>query len=194
MYKRQGVFGLTISAAFFVYPMTFTFRDLIHKFMGKGVSRMVIKIALLINVIMLGIFWIYVKLPPVAGTEFVQDAVSLIFGSLWRIVLASVLAEFISEMIDTEVYQAWVNKFGEKYQWGRVLSSNIIAGPIDITAFKLIAFLGVLPMGVVFANIASEMLLRLALAVISIPLIYIAPSPKTDKLKMFVRGIEKKDG
>lgn len=188
--KMTSFAGLTVSAAFFVYPMTFTFRDLMHKFMGKKVSVIVIKTALLINIVMLGVFWIYVNAPPVPGTEDIQASVSLIFGSMWRIVLASVLAEFVSELVDTEVYQAWVNKFQNKHQWGRVLFSNIVAGPIDITVFKLVAFLGWLPMGVVFANILSEMLLRVGLAIVSIPLIYIAPSPTTEKLKMFVRGID----
>ena len=191
--KMTNVAGLTISAAFFVFPMTFTLRDLIHKFMGKQVAQIVIRTALLINFTMLLIFWVYIAFPPVKGTENIQAAVALIFGSMWRIVLASITAEFISETVDTEVYQAWVNKFGAKYQWGRVLSSNIVAGPIDITVFKLVAFLGWLPMGVVFANILSEMLLRFALAVISMPLIYIPPNPTTEKLKMFVKGLEHTD-
>lgn len=187
--KMTVIAGLTISPAFFVYPMTFTFRDMIHKFLGKQVAQLVIGMALAINIIMLGIFQIYVQLPAVAGAEEIQAAVSLIFGSMWRIVLASISAEFISEMVDTEVYQLWVNKFKQRHQWGRVLFSNLVSGPIDITVFKLVAFLGWLPMGVVWANIASEMLLRVALAVISIPLIYIAPSPSESALRMFVRGI-----
>jgi len=188
--KMTNIAGLTISAAFFVYPMTFTFRDLIHKFMGKAMALLVIRTALAINFVMLAVFWVYITLPPVIGTEAIQSSVQLIFGSMWRIVLASITAEFISETVDTNVYQAWVDKFGQKYQWGRVLSSNLVAGPVDITAFKLVAFLGVLPMGVVFANILSEMFLRVLLAVISMPLIYIAPNPTTDKLKMFVRGLD----
>jgi queuosine precursor transporter len=164
-----------------------------HKYIGKQGARLVIVTALALNAIMLLIFQLYVKLPAVAGTEDVQAAVSLIFGSMWRIVLASILAEFASEMMDTEVYQAWVNKFGERHQWGRVLFSNLVAGPIDIVVFKLVAFAGWLPMSVVWANIGGEMLLRVILAVVTVPLIYLAPTPTTNQLaNIFIRGYKEK--
>jgi len=181
--KQTTLFGLVISPAFFVFPMTFTLRDVMHKYIGKQGARLVIVTALVLNAIMLLIFQLYVKLPAVAGTEDVQSAVSLIFGSMWRIVAASILAEFASEMMDTEVYQAWVNKFGEKHQWGRVLFSNLVAGPIDIVVFKLVAF----------ANIGGEMLLRVILAVATVPLIYLAPNPTTNQLaNIFIKGYKEK--
>lgn len=192
--KMTSLWGLTVSPAFFVFPLTFTFRDLVHKFIGKTGARLVIVTALGINVIMLLIFFIYIRLPAVAGTENIQAAIELIFGSMWRIVLASITAEFCSEMIDTEVYGAWVKRFAEKYQWGRVLTSNVVAGTVDIFVFKMVAFLGWLPMSVVWANVGSEMLLRLGLAIVSIPLIYIAPSPKDSPLKAFVRGLDEIQG
>jgi queuosine precursor transporter len=191
--KQTTLFGLVISPAFVVFPMTFTLRDVMHKYIGKQGARLVIVTALALNAIMLLIFQLYVKLPAVAGTEDVQAAVSLIFGSMWRIVLASILAEFASEMMDTEVYQAWVNKFGERHQWGRVLFSNLVAGPIDIVVFKLVAFAGWLPMSVVWANIGGEMLLRVILAVVTVPLIYLAPTPTTNQLaNIFIRGYKEK--
>lgn len=191
--KQTTLFGLVISPAFFVFPMTFTLRDVMHKYIGKQGARLVIVTALVLNAIMLLIFQLYVKLPAVAGTEDVQSAVSLIFGSMWRIVAASILAEFASEMMDTEVYQAWVNKFGQKHQWGRVLFSNLVAGPIDIVVFKLVAFAGWLPMSVVWANIGGEMLLRVILAVATVPLIYLAPNPTTNQLaNIFIKGYKEK--
>jgi len=181
--KVTQVAGLTFGAVFFVYPLTFTFRDLIQKFLGKKVARTVIVTALAINLLMVLIFQIYVMMKPAPGNEFVQDAVSLIFGSTWRIILASIVAEFISEMVDTNVYSKWVNKFGQKHQWGRVLFSNIVAGPLDVIIFNLIAFSGLWPWDLIVAVTKTEFVIRIAMAVVSIPLIYIAPSPNVEKIK-----------
>jgi len=184
--KQIEVGWLTLSPVFFIYPLTFTFRDMMHKVMGKQVSRIVIVTALVLNFVMLGLFRIYVSTAPAEGSAAVQGAVETVFGSVWRIVLASITAEFISEMVDTEVYQRWVNKFGEKHQWGRVLFSNMIAGPIDIIAFKVVAFAGIWPTAMLFSNLRTEFLFRFVLAAVSIPFIYLVPTPKQQQFKEFL--------
>jgi len=187
--KVTTMFGLTFGAVFFVYPLTFTFRDLIHKTLGVKAARIVIVSALAINVVMLLIFEVYLRMPVVAYDEFqvmVQDASSLVFGSIWRIVLASIIAEFISEMLDTEIYQRFVNKFGQKHQWGRVLFSNAIAGPIDVIIFNTIAFAGLFSTQLLVNLSKTEIFIRILMAVVSIPLIYLAP--QFDELKGKVKN------
>ena len=188
--KATSFFGLTLGAVFFVYPLTFTFRDIMHKVLGKEVAKLVIYTALSINVVMLGIFWIYVNMPVAEGSEWAQPASELIFGNIWRIVVASVVAEFISEMMDTELYQRWVNKWGEKHQWGRVLYSNTIAGPLDVILFNLIAFTGLWETSLILAVVKTEILLRICMAVVSIPLIYLVPTPKSKVMKAVVSKLK----
>jgi uncharacterized integral membrane protein (TIGR00697 family) len=97
---------------------------------------------------------------------------------VYRIVLASIIAEIVSELIDTEVYRRWVDRFSEKWQWGRVLTSNAVAIPIDSVIFVVIAFGGVIPAAAVVAIIWGNILVKVLVTAISIPWIYaVKPGP-----------------
>lgn len=164
--------GLSMDAGTLVYPFTFTLRDMIHKVAGVRVARALIIGAAIINLFMAGLFWVVARLPGVAdtgpGTELFGD----VLAPVWRIVFASILAEVISELIDTEAYSAWVRRFGERHQWGRVLASNALAIPIDSAIFVLVAFVGVVPPGDAWEILTTNVLVKGVVAVASIPLIY----------------------
>ena len=89
--------------------------------------------------------------------------------------LASIVAEVISELIDTESYRLWVERVTTKYQWARVLVSNLVSIPIDSLIFTYIAFWGVLPPAVVFSIFHSNMIIKGITTLISIPGIYLVP-------------------
>ena len=78
----------------------------------------------------------------------------------------------IAELIDTYVYQKWVVRYGYKFQWGRVLSSNAISSPIDSLVFSFIAFYGLIPISVVWSIFVSMVGIKLISSLVSIPLIY----------------------
>jgi hypothetical protein len=171
------VAGLAVDAGTLVYPFTFTLRDLVHKIAGKEAARILIFTAAAINILMAGLFWLVANLPadPVTGpqAEFGQ-----LLSPVWRIVLASILAEVVSELTDTQVYHRWVERMGERRQWGRVLVSNGVAIPVDSAIFVVVAFLGVLPGGVVTEIFWANVIAKGLITIVSIPWIYLVkPAP-----------------
>ena len=178
------LFGKAIDGGTFIYPITFTLRDLVHKVAGKQVARAPIVAAAVINLVMAGFFGLVARLPLVADSGLQSELFADVLGPVWRIVVASIIAEVISELIDTEVYAAWVRRFGPRHQWGRVLASNAVALPIDSVVFALIAFSGigpleaVVPAAVVWEIIYLNILFKGVVTVASIPLIY-AVHPQT---------------
>ena len=48
---------------------------------------------------------------------------------LWRITIASIVAEVVSELVDTEVYHWFVRRVTTRYQWARVAASNAVSMP-----------------------------------------------------------------
>jgi uncharacterized integral membrane protein (TIGR00697 family) len=165
------VAGLSVDAGTFIYPFTFTLRDLIHKTAGIRIARLLIITAAAINVLMAGYLWMVSVLPadPVVGP---QEEFGRVLSPVWRIVFASILAEVIAELVDGEVYQRWVNRVGHRYQWGRVLASNAVSVPLDSALFVLVAFGGLLPVVVVLAIFWSNVLIKGVTTLLSIPLIY----------------------
>jgi uncharacterized PurR-regulated membrane protein YhhQ (DUF165 family) len=64
-------------------------------------------------------------------------------------------------------------------QWGRVLTSNAIAIPIDSIVFVLIAFGGTLPWAVAVSIIWANIVVKGLATIVSIPLIYAVPEDLT---------------
>ena len=110
--KIADVFGRAIDGGTLIYPITFTLRDLVHKVAGKQVARALIVAAAVINLFMAGLFWVVDALPLVADSGAQSELFGAVLGPVWRIVVASIVAEVVAEMIDTEVYSAWVRRFG----------------------------------------------------------------------------------
>jgi uncharacterized integral membrane protein (TIGR00697 family) len=175
--KIITVFGRAVDAGTLVYPFTFTLRDMVHKLAGKQVARALILAAAAINIVMAGLFWMVSQWngDPSAGEQL---AFGDVLAPVWRIVLASIIAEVISEFIDTEAYQRWVDRFGSRLQWGRVLSSNAIALPIDSALFVMIAFAGDLPGSALWEIFWLNVIFKGVVTVISLPWIYLVkPAP-----------------
>lgn len=161
----------SLDAGTFIYPLTFTLRDLIHKVAGTIAARISIFVGAFVNLLMASYFWWVAQASPDMNvgpqSEWVQ-----VLGPQWRIVIASIIAMIIAELIDTSVYSKWVKRFGHKYQWGRVLSSNGISSPIDSLVFSFLAFYGLMPTSVVLGIFMSMVWIKLATSVVTLPLIY----------------------
>jgi len=168
------VAGFSIDAGTFIYPLTFTLRDMVHKVAGIKIARMLILAAAAINLVMALFFKIVAILPPDLAVGS-QSEFSMVLAPVWRIVGASIIAEVISELIDTEGYRFWVEKVTKKYQWARVLVSNALSIPIDSFIFSLLAFWGIMPAAVVLSIFFSNMIIKGITTLISIPGIYLVP-------------------
>jgi len=170
--KIISLFGLSMDAGTLIYPITFTLRDLVHKVAGLKVARLLIFLAAGINLFMAGLFWLVSLLPPDLSVGL-QSEFGLVLSPVFRITLASIIAEVVAELIDGQVYEFWVQRFKERRQWGRVLASNLISVPVDSLLFVVVAFLGTLPLGVIFSIFTSNVLLKLLVAFLSMPIIYL---------------------
>ncbi|MFQ5554154.1 MAG: queuosine precursor transporter [Acidimicrobiia bacterium] len=179
--RLVDLFGKAMDGGTVIYPITFTLRDLIHKVAGKRVARTLIVAAAAINLFMAALFWFVSRFQLIADSGPQSELFADVLGPVWRIVFASIIAEVISELIDTEVYAAWVRRFGETRQWGRVLVSNAVALPIDSVVFAVIAFTGLVPGSIVWEIIWLNILFKSVATAVTIPLIYtVRPHPIVD--------------
>ena len=163
--------GLSVDGGTLVYPFTFTLRDMVHKAGGIATARALIFTAAIINVLMALLFLVVSALPP-DMTVGLQAEFAAVLAPVWRIVAASIVAEVIAELIDGEVYQAWVKRFADRWQWMRVLSSNAISVPLDSVLFAVLAFGWMLPWPVVWSIALANVLIKFAVTLISMPGIY----------------------
>lgn len=129
------VFGL-VSVAVFVFGITFTLRDYVHR-LGRRYVYLMIGVAAISNV---------------------MECVLL--GVPWRIIVASFTAILLAETIDTEFYHRL------KLPWiQRVSASNALSVPIDTLLFNSIAFLGVFDLLTLAAIIWGEIVIKFIIGI-----------------------------
>ena len=170
--KISLIAGFSMDAGTFIYPLTFTIRDLVHKRLGKMAARKIIILAAGINLFM-ALFFHFVAWLPQDPAWGLGKEFTTILGPVWRIVIASIVAEIFSELIDTEIYHLWQSRITTRYQWMRVLSSNTVSIPIDSLIFCWGAFGFLLPHDVVWSIFFANVIVKGAVTIISLPSIYL---------------------
>lgn len=174
-----SIAGLSVSGGTLIYPITFTLRDLVHKVSTAGIARILIFASAGINLFMALLFWLVAELPPDPGVG-AQAEFGLVLAPVFRITIASIIAEVVSELIDTEMYEVWVRRYAQRWQWGRVLASNAVSVPVDTALFTVLAFWGVLPTEVMLSLFLSNILVKFAVTFVSIPGIYLVKEQPKD--------------
>lgn len=177
--KIGRVWGESVDMGTFVYPITFTLRDVVHKVAGRRAARTLILTCAGVNVFLAAYLgWTAnVESDPSWGLGAEYET---ILGPIWRIVLASMAAMVISELIDTEVYHLVVTRITRRFQWLRVLVSNAISVPVDnlvfaVGAFAPVTLLGTdgLPWATVWSIFWVNLWVKGLVSVASLPLIYV---------------------
>lgn len=168
--------SFSVDAGTLTYPLTFTLRDLVHKVGGRSAARTVIVATAALNLIAAGGMWAAANLPADSAVSApAQDLFGPVLTPVLRITLASVVAQVVAELADTEVYHRFVQRFGHRSQWGRVLSSNAVAIPVDSVIFVAIAFGGVVPFSVAASIVWANIVVKGLTSFVSVPLIYAVP-------------------
>jgi uncharacterized integral membrane protein (TIGR00697 family) len=178
--KLVEIGGVVMPGGTFIFALTFTLRDIIHKRLGREWARAAIVLAAAFNLLLAGYMWVVAQLPSPVFFEL-GDAWAVIFSIVPAITIGSIIAELVSQTTDTEVYHFWKGRFPTWPQWTRVLVSNAVALPVDSIVFTLLAFVILpslfgaqsMPLGVAVTRIVSgQILFKVVVTVLSLPLIY----------------------
>lgn len=136
-----GPFTVAVGTLFF--GATFTLRDYIHNKYGKHTAYAAIGVVFVLSIIQ-----------------------SIVMDVPLRIIIASGIALLLSELTDTQIYQSLMHR-----SWfTRVVRSNAVSVVLDSMLFSLVAFLGVMPIGILVSKIVTDVLLKYGIGlVVAIP-------------------------
>ena len=170
--SKITTFGIfTLDAGTILFPLSYIIGDILTEVYGYARARRVIWIGLLCNVLMAATFMIVAVLPPAADWPN-QGAYEAILGWTPRIVLASVIAYFAGEFINSFVLAKLKIKTKGKYLWVRTLGSTPIGELFDTVLFITIAFWGVLPTEILIPLMVSNYIFKLAVELLFTPITY----------------------
>ncbi|MDG1859728.1 MAG: queuosine precursor transporter [Emcibacteraceae bacterium] len=153
------------------FPLSYVFGDVLTEVYGYARARKVIW-AGFVGVIFASIMsFIIVKLPPAAGWEG-QEAYTMIFGQVPRIVFASLIAFFTGEMINAYVMARMKVWTKGKHLWSRTIGSTIVGQGMDSMIFYPIAFYGIWSNDVLLIVMFSNFLIKVTWEALLTPVTY----------------------
>jgi uncharacterized integral membrane protein (TIGR00697 family) len=174
--KLVQFFGLfTQSIGIILWPVVFVLTDLINEHYGKqGVRKLtyitVGLIAYTYILISIGLQIKAVSFSPVNDSNF-----QAVFGQSQWIIVGSIVAFFISQLVDVYIFWIFRARTGHKMIWLRSTGSTVVSQLIDTFVVQFIAF--VLPGKWAFnefvRNAAWGYSFKLLVALCLIPLIYL---------------------
>jgi len=178
--KIVQIGNVTMPAGTFVFAITFTLRDMLHKRLGREWARAAIVMAGVLNLIMAGyLYWMSrLPAPPFYG---LAEAWSSIFAFVPAIVLGSIIAEVVSEWVDTDVYHAVARYFKGPWQFMRVIISNLVSLPLDSLIFGALAFVYLpvifgaepMPFAAAMHIVGGQIIFKAIVTAVSLPGIYL---------------------
>ena len=142
--KITTLFGVSVSVAIFLVPLTFLITDIVSEVYGREVSQKLVYMGMIVIFLTMLITKFFIYLSPnqryTFNTEYAQ-----IFGSSLRMMLASLLAFGLSQLNDVFVFHYLKKKSRGEKLWLRNNVSTIISQAIDTIVFMLVAFWGISP-------------------------------------------------
>jgi queuosine precursor transporter len=182
-----SVIDFNMSVGVLIWPFVFILSDIMNEYFGKaGVRRISIITALMIGygfLVILGWtkmppaeFWLQVNGQDQMGRPFdVNFAYSTIFRQGLGIIVGSLTAFLVSQLVDAYVFHYFRKLTGHRYLWLRATGSTVISQLIDSFVILTIAFylLGNWSLGQVLKVGVVQYSYKVLLAVGLTPLIYL---------------------
>ncbi|RAR71741.1 queuosine precursor transporter [Flavobacterium aciduliphilum] len=177
--KLINVFGVPMSVGILPWPIVFVSTDLINEYFGeKGVRKLSLITASLITYTFVLLF-IAMRIPAMKGDKLVTDAqFNGVFGQSMWIIVGSITAFLVSQLIDVTIFHFVKNKTGGKMIWLRSTGSTVISQLFDSFIVLGIAFwmTGKMTTEVFLASAVTGYLVKMSIAILLTPLIYLGHS------------------
>lgn len=160
--KLATVEGVTFGAGILFFPVSYVIGDVLTEVYGYANARRCVWMGFFALLFMAVMSFVVVAMPPspgwgcaasadprfaeiVAGTSagtVCQATYDSVFGSTWRIVIASIAAFWAGEFVNSFVLARMKVLTGGKHLWSRTIGSTVFGQAVDSLIFYPVAFLG----------------------------------------------------
>ncbi|MCA6421600.1 MAG: queuosine precursor transporter [Flavobacterium sp.] len=174
--KLIQVGSAEMSIGILPWPIVFITTDLINDYFGeKGVRKLSLITASLIAYTFV-ILYLAMQIPAVDGKNLVTDAqFNGVFGQSMWIIVGSITAFLVSQLIDVTIFHFVKNRTGNKMIWLRSTGSTVISQLFDSFIVLGIAFwmTGKMTTEVFITSAFTGYFVKLIIAILMTPLIYL---------------------
>lgn len=169
-----GLFGVVITGADLIFPLSYLMGDVLTEVYGFARARVAIWTGLVANVLLSGALWLVGNMPGEAGwvAEGGQQAWEMLLGLAPRIALASLSAYIVGEFVNSYVLARMKVATKGRHLWLRTIGSSLVGQGVDTLIFFPIAYGGEWPWSLIWQIMAAAYVLKVSVEVILTPLTY----------------------
>jgi len=178
---------LTLTSGIITYPLTFVLTDLVAEIWGRRRANFMVILGFVMSLLMLGIIKLASVLPasdfwsnPGLGfaAEDMQLAFEASFSAPGVLLLASMSAYLVAQLLDVRLYHFWWRLTGGRHLWLRNNGSTMISQLVDtiIVNSIFLHFAFKMSWGAIGEVIVVVYICKVLLAMLDTPLIYMGRS------------------
>jgi uncharacterized integral membrane protein (TIGR00697 family) len=145
----QSGLAFNLTCGVLLWPLEFVITDIVNEYYGPKAVRRISYTAIVLIVYAFLMFYAAMEIPPADfwigskqtdGIENMQTAFSGIFGQGMWIIVGSLTAFLVSQIIDVTVFHKIKRATGEKWIWLRATGSTLVSQLVDSFIVLFIAF------------------------------------------------------
>ena len=145
----QSGLSFTLTCGVLLWPLEFVITDIVNEYYGpKAVRRISFTAVILIAYAFL-MYFLAIRIPPAdawinssskQGVDNIQTSFHAIFGQNNRIIIGSIVAFLVSQIVDVTVFHKIKRMTGDKHLWLRATGSTLVSQIVDSYIVLFIAF------------------------------------------------------
>lgn len=170
--KLSTVAGFTFGAGILFFPVSYVIGDVLTEVYGYAHARRCIWAGFVAMIFMAFMSFVVVAMPPAESWNG-QAAYESVFGLVPRIVLASMLAFWAGEFVNSFVLAKMKIWTEGKYLWTRTIGSTVFGQAVDSLIFYPVAFLGIWETRDVLLVMVTNWAMKVAWEAVLTPVTYV---------------------
>ncbi len=165
--------GFTLTMGVIPFPITFIVTDIINEYYGRRGIRFITFVGMAMILMALLVLQIDMLIPAAAISPVTDNSFNAVFGVSVRIIIGSLTAYLVSQLVDIYVFHLIRQRTGGKLLWLRATGSTVISQLIDSFIVLFIAFLGQLSVQQILLIGITNYVYKFGIAVGTTPLLYL---------------------
>jgi len=169
--ELPGIGLWPFGAGILFFPVSYVIGDILTEVYGYARARRCIWAGFGALLFMAFMAWVVVALPPAADWTG-QAAYEAVFGQVPRIVLASILAFWAGEFVNSYVLARMKLWTRGRHLWSRTIGSTIVGQGVDSLIFYPLAFYGIWETETLLVVLATQWALKVGWEALLTPVTY----------------------
>ena len=186
----QLPFGITMTAAVIIFPVTYILSDVFSEVYGYKWSRITCYMGFIANVFMVLIFSITIVTPAPSYWQN-QEAFQVVLGSAPRVLCASLLAFIVGDFANDKIFAKLKERHPDDHKGfgGRAILSSLCGELVDSLIFLPLAFLGQMPIGTLATMMVFQVLIKTGYEVVILPITSLVVRQVSKKEKILAETV-----